>query len=204
MAKPKNKYYVVWSGREKGIYSSWDDCKAQISGFAGAKYKGFPNRQEAEAAFQQPYKFSRKPAKPKKAVGKPIYPSLSVDAACSGNPGIMEYQGVDSKSGETLFHRGPFHDGTNNVGEFLALVLGLAFLKHQKKNFPIYSDSRTAISWVRKKKCNTKLAQTSRNKELFEAIRKAEQWLKDNAYTTQILKWETEVWGEIPADFGRK
>jgi ribonuclease HI len=130
--------------------------------------------------------------------------SLSVDAACSGNPGPMEYRGVYVKTGEEIFRQGPFEDGTNNVGEFLALVHGLALLKQRNLDMPLYSDSKTAISWVRKRKAATKLERTGRNDAIFELIERAEKWLQTNSFKTEILKWETEAWGEIPADFGRK
>ena len=127
----------------------------------------------------------------------------AVDAACSGNPGPMEYRGVDLNTGRQIFHFGPMH-GTNNIGEFLALVHGLALLKQKGSDLPIYSDSRNAISWVKKKQCKTLLTETAANKPIFDLIQRAEHWLQNNSYTTQILKWETSVWGEIPADFGRK
>lgn len=136
--------------------------------------------------------------------GKPNYNSIAVDAASSGNPGVMEYRGVDTRSGKQLFRQGPFPQGTNNIGEFLAIVHGLAFLKARNSNRIIYTDSRTAMSWVRKKHCNTKLQPNAKNEALFELVDRAEQWLKDNPYTTPIVKWETKAWGEIPADFGRK
>jgi len=116
----------------------------------------------------------------------------------------MEYQGVDTKSGKVLFRQGPFPEGTNNIGEFLAIVHGLAYLKKRNSNRLIYSDSRTAMSWVRKRKCNTKLQENEGNHSLFELIQRAETWLKSNSYNTPIVKWETKAWGEIPADFGRK
>ena len=130
--------------------------------------------------------------------------SLSVDAACSGNPGLMEYRGVYTKTKEEIFRQGPFKEGTNNIGEFLALVHGLAYLKQIKSALPLYTDSVTAMSWVRAKKCRTKLEKSDKNAALFELVVRAENWLKKNEYTTTILKWETPVWGEIPADFGRK
>ena len=139
-----------------------------------------------------------------KRIGEPNLYSIAVDAASSGNPGRMEYQGVDTQTGKLLFHQGPFAQGTNNVGEFLALVHGLAYLKKEGSDRAIYSDSRIAIGWVRKKKCGTKLAPHSSNKILFELIARAESWLQANTCATPILKWETKAWGEIPADFGRK
>jgi ribonuclease HI len=130
--------------------------------------------------------------------------SIAVDAASSGNPGIMEYRGVDTQSKKQLFHKGPYEQGTNNVGEFLALVHGLALLKQKKSNRILYTDSRTAMSWVKKKQCNTKLERTAKNADLFTLVDRAVLWLKNNTYTTVIVKWETKAWGEIPADFGRK
>ncbi|MFN8337452.1 MAG: ribonuclease H family protein [Saprospiraceae bacterium] len=209
MAK-KQKYYVVWAGINPGIYSNWEKCQEQIIGFQGAKYMSFSNLGEAEYAFQRKYEdFVKKNNDPKPSIpiskNKIISDSISVDAACSGNPGLMEYQGVETESGRPLFHQGPFEDGTNNVGEFLALVHALAML--QKKELfqkPIYSDSKIAMLWVKNKKAKTKLELTPRNKILFELIERAENWLNTNTYKNPIYKWETESWGEIPADFGRK
>lgn len=209
MAK-KNKYYVVWKGKRPGIYNSWEECKAEIAGYKGAQYMGFASLAEAEEAYESnyaAYKGKKKPGYTSAELlklGDPNFHSISVDAASSGNPGIMEYRGVDTKSKKVLFHQGPFEQGTNNVGEFLAIVHGLAYLKQRNSNRVLYSDSRTAMGWVRRKKCNTKLAKTKANEKLFELIQRAEAWLKSNSYNTPLVKWETKAWGEIPADFGRK
>lgn len=217
MAK-KNKYYVVWRGRTTGIFESWEECKLQIDGFEGAQYKGYPTRELAETAHKLNYWQAVKQGKGNREQGTGntilnssffssysiVVPSLSVDAACSGNPGVMEYRGVDTATGREIFRLGPFEHATNNIGEFLALVHGLALLKQYNKTMPIYSDSVNAMAWVRAKKCRTKLARTEKNIEVFNLIARAERWLEDNHYTTQILKWDTPNWGEIPADFGRK
>ena len=211
MAK-KEKFYVVWKGKRPGVYTTWDDCKAAITGYKGAQYKSFPTFDQAKKAYNSNYeeykgkKNSSPGLSPEQLlmIGEPDYHSIAVDAASSGNPGVMEYQGVDTKSGKKLFKQGPFKQGTNNIGEFLAIVHGLAFLKQHKSDRIIYTDSRTAMSWVRKKTCNTKLVETIENKDLFDLVRRAITWLKTNSYTTPIVKWETKAWGEIPADFGRK
>ena len=208
----KEKFYVVWKGKRPGIYTSWDDCKAMIAGFKGAQYKSFKTFNEAKTAFDKDYEESKgkkddRPALSKdelERIGSPNLHSIAVDAASSGNPGKMEYRGVDTRTKKQLFHQGPFEEGTSNVGEFLALVHGLAFLKQHQSDRIVYSDSRIAIGWVRKGKCNTKLAKSRKNKGLFELIQRAETWLAKNKYTTVIVKWETRAWGEIPADFGRK
>lgn len=206
MAKGQ-KYYVVWKGKTPGVYSSWEHCQEQIKGM-DAVYKSFPTEEEALQAFRE------HPAKHIYAHKKPVvvaenisimYPSIAVDAACSGNPGRMEYQGVDTKTKELIFHQGPYEDATNNIGEFLALVHGLSYLQRNGHHeTPIYSDSVTAMAWVRNKKAKTILEHTPKNQIIFELIERAEHWLKTNTYKNPIIKWNTEVLGEIPADFGRK
>lgn len=219
----KQKYYVVWRGVEPGIYTTWAECEQQVKGVEGAVYKSFPNREEAEEAYFsapeayiQPRQAASAPAgappsqKPQRSDSLLPLPegvtadALAVDAACSGNPGKMEYRGVYLKTGQVVFHYGPVF-GTNNIGEFLAIVHALALLRQKGTPLTIYSDSRNALLWVKKKKCRTTLARTPRTEELFRLIERAEKWLHENTYNDMPLrKWETAQWGEIPADFGRK
>lgn len=194
------KYYVVWQGKKPGIYTSWEDCQRQVHGFPNAKYKAYTSVEEAEEAYKSGDKFRKKTSPSMDYLKK----SVSVDAACSSNPGEMEYQGVYTGSGERLFHYGPVPKGTNNIGEFLAIVHALALLKKKGSLLPVYSDSRTAISWVRNKRANTNLVEDEETKDLWEVIHRAERWLRDNSYENEVLKWETKLWGESKADFGRK
>jgi ribonuclease HI len=204
----KKRYYVVWNGVEPGIYRTWQECEAQIRGVKQALYKSFDTLEEAEKAYSSsPYGYIGSKAKgngtPKELPTTIIRNALAVDAACSGNPGMMEYRGVYSGTGEEVFHFGPMF-GTNNIGEFLAIVHGLALLKQKGIDIPIYSDSRNALLWVQNKACRTKLPRDTKSRELFGYIERAEKWLRENRYSTKLMKWETEQWGEIPADFGRK
>lgn len=213
MAK-KTKFYVVWQGRQTGVFTDWKECEAQIKGFEDARYKSFDSLQDAENAIQRNYwefvaragqKEAPKPTTlPPAIIGKPLKEAIAVDAAWNTATGDMEYQGVYLQSGTKIFLQGPFKDATNNIGEFLAIVHGLAYLQKKESNLPIYSDSRTAIAWIKKKHANTKLELTPRNKPVFEMLQRAERWLAANKFTNPILKWETEYWGENPADFGRK
>ena len=218
MGKKKPKFYVVWQGRDPGVYKSWDECQKQISGFSGAKYKSFDNLASAEQAFTEHVDdhwgnsgdAKKKPATPERSLeelesmGVDLN-AIAVDAACKGNPGPLEYQGVEIYSNVNLFHQGPYANGTVNIGEFLAIVHALALLKHATQtDRVIYSDSRIGIGWVKQGKCKTKLTQTVENQKLFQLIGRAEKWLKENKVTNPIRKWETKLWGEIPADFGRK
>ena len=209
----KEKFYVVWEGVTPGVYASWTDCQLQIKGYEGAKYKSFDTREEAERALaSSPYAYIGKNAKKKTEAARTgsdtlpasvIDNSLAVDAACSGNPGPMEYRGVHVASRQEIFHFGPMK-GTNNIGEFLAIVHGLALLKQKGFDMPIYSDSVNAQLWVSKKQCKTKLERTPQTEQLYQVIARAENWLRTHPINIPIIKWETKKWGEIPADFGRK
>lgn len=208
----KNRFYVVWKGRKTGVFDSWELCKAQIDKFPGALHKSFSTQALAEAAFRKndlTYQVTTKPHAisliEKKSINQqPIAMSIAVDGAWNVETGIAEYQGVETHSKKCLFRMGPFEDGTNNIVEFLAIVHALAYTKKHSLFLPIYSDSRTAIKWVKDKKANTKHTPSDRNKPLFELIEKAITWLNTHHYTNPILKWETQLWGENPADFGRK
>ena len=95
--------------------------------------------------------------------------------------------------------------GTNNIGEFLAIVHALALMEQRGiADRAIYSDSYNAILWVKKKQCKTKLARTAKTERLYQIILRAETWLRTHTVSTPVLKWETQRWGEVPADFGRK
>ena len=214
MTTNQGKWYVVWQGTEPGVCDSWAECEARVKGYPGARYKAFKTQEEAVRAFRDgdnPGDVLRAIAHgPAVHVNYEAFPeivhdSIAVDGACSGNPGDMEYRGVDVMTQAELFHQGPFPDATNNVGEFLALVHALAFFdKTGNTHTAIYSDSRTAMAWVRDRKCKTKLARTPRNEHLFAIIARAEAWLASHNPPNRIIKWQTDQWGEIPADFGRK
>ena len=215
------KFYTVFKGHNPGVYDSWEETKLQTDGFPGAVFKGYATSEEATEAFRR---FSdiedrselfrlianattkTEPTSQSVSQDNPEvdWTAWAVDAACSGNPGKMEYRGVDLQTGKVIFHVGPFDDATNNIGEYLALVHAMALMAKKGEYHNIYSDSRTAQSWVRKKKVNTKLQPTSRNAKVFELLARASVWVNTHHFPGKIMKWQTERWGEIPADFGRK
>jgi ribonuclease HI len=206
---PKQKYYVVWKGRKTGVFTAWAECEKQVKGFVGAQYKAFDSEAEADAAFLAKYEDYKGKAssngKWKLADEKPIIPSISVDAACNGAPGKLEYRGVNTETGEELFRAGPYPEGTNNVGEFLAIVHALTWQVKHNMHVPIYSDSENALVWVATGQCKTKLKHSPKNALLFALIKSAENWLSENELPEdKIMKWDTDMWGENPADFGRK
>lgn len=212
----RKKFYVVWNGYATGVFDSWEECQLQVKGYPDARYKSFDSQQAAVDAYRgDPAEHigilksiadhNRKPVVNYAAVPEINMQSIAVDAACSGNPGDMEYRGVWLPTGQELFRVGPLAGGTNNIGEYIAIVHALAMLdKAGRHDITIYSDSKTAQSWVRKGRANSNLMRTSANARVFELLARADAWLQAHAPRNPIVKWRTEEWGEIPADFGRK
>jgi ribonuclease HI len=214
------KYYVVWIGKTPGVYADWPLAQTQIQGFPGARYKSFVNLEEAKLAFQKPWQdfvkakvdgggFSQPKNEPKilseEFLKEIVADSIAVDAACSGNPGKMEYRCVYTLAPEIeVFRSQVFPLGTNNIGEFLALVHALAMFHETKPTLTIYSDSKLAMGWIKAKTCRTKLVHNAKTEYLHSLVVRAETWLKTHKFKNKVLKWETKKWGEIPADFGRK
>ncbi len=213
MSAPKRKYYVVWVGREPGIYDNWDDAREQIEGFPGARYKSFPDSRTAADAYRAGPQAVRPLANLSRVMPEMVnyeaFPEIDihavcVDAACAGNPGPTEYRCVELSTGHEVFHAGPFPQGTNNIGEYLGLVHALAHMTQIGDTRSIYSDSRTALSWLRRRHSNTKIIPTPANARIRALLTRADAWVATHTWPNKVMKWNTEEWGEIPADFGRK
>lgn len=193
----KKKVYVVRRGRTPGLYATWGECQRQTTGFRGAEFKSFTSRADAQAWLDS----ANAPASEMPKTG------IAVDGACSGNPGPMEYQGVDIATGETLFSDGPYAGGTNNIAEFLAIVDAARMIADSKHPGPIWSDSNTAMIWVTKGAANSTVDPRKVDPALRLLVTGAENWLASrgaDAGPLPVYKWETDQWGEVPADFGRK
>lgn len=215
----KRKYYVVWNGFAPGIYDTWEECRRQVEGFSGARYRSYNNLIDATEAFRgdpdEQLELMRAIAgrmkrTPAQQVDYSAFPeirldAIAVDGACARNPGPMEYRGVRVSTGEEFFRIGPLDGGTNNIAEYIAIIHAAALL-HKSGDYttPIYSDSRTAQSWIRKRHSNTKIEPTPENAKVRALLERADAWMEVNDIINPLLKWDTELWGEIPADFGRK
>lgn len=199
------KRYVVRNGIKTWIFTQRSEVQPLVSGVKGAKYKSFPTLQDAEQGFKagrEPYYQTEK--KWNEKLLPFVKKSIAVDAACSSATGIMEYQGIDLVSEKIIF-KVTQPNGTNNIGEFLAIVHGLSRLQKEKKtDYALYSDSKIAINRVKNGKCKTNFPPTTGNTPLFNLIKRAETWLANNSFSTPILKRQTEERWEIPADFWRK
>jgi ribonuclease HI len=206
--RKKTKYYVVFAGRERGVFSSWAECETSVRGHPAARFKSYGTRVEAQAAFRagssEAHVERRKTEDAQVWRTAIVMPCLAVDAACTSPAGgVVEYRGVVLPDGSVAFAAGPFENGSNNVGEFLAIVTGLSWLAERSLTWPLYSDSAVAIGWVvTHGKCNTTL---DVGPLLKAQVMWAETWLrKHRGQKGDVRKWETGTWGEIPADYGRK
>lgn len=220
----KVKYYVVWVGKKTGVFTTWAECQAQVSGVKDSKFKSFETKQQAESAFKDGWQRhwgsgkNAAPAQPRGQAGSSVkqtvmleaeaasidYDSISVDVGTRGNPGPVEYKGVDTQTGDILFYVGPIQNGTNNLGEFIAIVHALRYLKEKGSKQTVYTDSRTALSWLRNKKVASTLKRDASTAKIWELTDEAVKWIQMNTYANKVVKWNTEEWGEIKADFGRK
>jgi ribonuclease HI len=201
------KYYVVWTGRKRGVFASWASCSRSVFKFPGAKYRSFKTLVAARAAYAHgpiakaaPLWTTAKPG--------PVLPCIAVDASCRGPPGPTEFRGVMlltpvAPAGEVIFQSPVYKMGTNNIGEFLAIVRALMWLEQTNQDMAIYSDSAVAIAWIKNGRASSQMEGVS--EDLKDELLKAEGWLVIHANTiTRIHKWDTRAWGEIPADYGRK
>jgi ribonuclease HI len=213
MAAPKKKFYIVWNGSRPGVYSTWSECEGVTKGVKGAKFKSFPTRVAAERAFRDGATAhwgkgktkTKKSTVRKASVGEPIPGSLCVDAAWNSVTKVMEYRGVWLDDGSVVFAEGPFEAATNNIGEFLAVVQALEYLSDRDSEAAVYTDSKTAMSWVRKRLVRSESIQLGKtSKEIEHMVEAALKWMKGNPQRSRVLKWETQVWGDVPADYGRK
>lgn len=216
------KCYVVWVGRKPGVYVDLNDALEQVDDYPGASFKSFDSPEEAAIAFRQGSARAdgndiarllldaQRHHMPRP--GQADYLSIpeidpdgwAVDAACAGNPGKMEYRGVELMTGRELFRVGPFEQSTNNIGEFLAIVHALSLMFQRGERHTVYSDSKTGMAWVRNRKVKTQLARNAKTEKSFQLMERALSWLNTHTIDVSIRKWETDRWGEIPADFGRK
>lgn len=211
------KYYVVWEGLAPGIYDSWEECQLQTANYKGARFKSFPTLEEATEAYRgnpSDYMGLFKAMAQRRTTPQVNYDAIpeirtdaiAVDAACSRNPGPVEYKGVLVATGEVIFKVGPLQGGSNNIGEYLAIIHAAALLARSGDfSTPIYTDSRTALSWVNHGAHRSRIVPGPSNAQLMEILARADAWLRSNGpVRNPLIKWNTEQWGEIPADFGRK
>ncbi len=160
------KYYVVWKGRKKGVFTDWDTCKQQVDGFAGARYKSFKTRNEAEAAFSgKAITPGTTTPKKKTASGSvnthtasdvaaiKVDTKIFTDGGCEPNPG-------EAGSGIAIYRNDQVSElwyglynpaGTNNTAELNALHHALMIAKEelgQNKSVVIFCDSKYSIQCI--------------------------------------------------------
>lgn len=134
--------------------------------------------------------------------------NIYVDGACSGNSasnGIAEYRIVGDDKVTEIYRSRKFR-GTNNIAEYLALCHAILLMNRDFPNekFTIWSDSVTAIAWLRDE---PKSAMTLNDDTAWtiNQVWKAHKSIKNSHnMNCRVEKWDTKTRGEIPADFGNK
>lgn len=145
------KFYVIWVGREPGIYSDWPTAQKQIMKFSGAKYKSFPSKAEAEAAFA-----GGTVSSDANLSAPPVKTDIVIycDGGCDPNPGKAG-SGVAVYQNDQLSQLwyGMFNpNGTNNTAELNALYYSLRLAQHainQGLSAQILCDSMYSIQCIR-------------------------------------------------------
>ncbi len=155
----KKKYYAIAQGIKPGIYTSWPEAEAQVKGYAGAKFKGFPSREEAEMWIKNPDIPSTKSKSPKKdspnnTFNKPVLADncieIYTDGGAINNPGPGGYGVVIIVDGETTELSGGYKNTTNNRMELMACIKGLAALPVRNRAVALFSDSSYVVNGISK------------------------------------------------------
>ncbi len=157
MAKPK-KYYAVAQGRTPGIYTTWfgpGGAEEQISGFTGARYKGFSTRREAEQWLQDPSSATAAKKRERRdelsADGNPPLHAVVIytDGGCLGNPGPGGYGAVILEGEKRTEISQGFQRTTNNRMELMACIMALESLK-TPSDVVLHSDSSYVVNGITK------------------------------------------------------
>jgi len=156
------KYYAIAVGRQPGIYELWPLAKAQVEGFAGAVYKGFLSRAEAEAWLAHPP--TRRSAAATRGAHSPTLspPAPEKTAACRGgvtiytdggaryNPGPGGYGVVILEQDERRELSAGYRLTTNNRMELMGCIVALRSLKDRHLPVALYSDSSYVVNGINK------------------------------------------------------
>jgi len=137
-----------------------------------------------------------------------------VDGSTRGNPGPSEYRAMNLATGEVVFHC-KIGIATNNITEFIALAHCVLYCIQNDLTTEIYTDSQTALSWLRKKSTNSSLPNNEKTAIARDYMNRIIAKLKDvniiyDGIDTKVndniivSKWYSSEYGEIPADFGYK
>ena len=181
--------YVVFVGREPGIYSNLSDCLEQLRGFKDRKYLSYTSLAEAEEALKRYnqgtlYIGDNISDTLKQDINSGIYISCTYDAQTEQ----WAAYGKDIESGMELLSIDAMPFATKNLTEFLAVVAVLRYCKNRGKLDNVYVDNIKILNWIHNKKAEYFIQKNQKNKELYTAILAAEKWLSDNANYNNVTR----------------
>lgn len=154
----KNKFYAVAAGRMTGIFQSWSQCEAQVKGVAGARYKGFVTREEAEKWLDDGGVYERKvkATKPAPKVRKPEPEAVDgklfvyTDGSSLNNPGPGGWAAVILEKNGPCELFGAFRRTTNNRMELLACIRALEAVEDRGDEVVLHTDSSYVVNGIEK------------------------------------------------------
>lgn len=187
------RFYVVWVGREPGIYSTWPECESQVKGFPRAKYRGYDDELTARAAFEAGHDVGPD------LLGREgeLFPrAIAVQAEVSATE--LGYVGVGTDTGNALFRVNTRERAPADVAEFLGVCHALALNAREGVRVPVYCSSDLALRWVRNKRCGMDLAALANARRVRELVERAEHWLSAHELNNPVLKWDHYARGAIP------
>jgi ribonuclease HI len=172
MAK-KNSVYAVANGRSCGLFATWGECKEQVDGFRGARYKGFTNRAEAQEWLDE------NSSSPRPHNVDHIDYTIYTDGSCLRNPdgpGGWAVVAKDESTGAVTEQSGGNPSTTNNRMELTAAIKALSFTP-AGACIALYTDSQYLknglTSWVagwKRRKWKKSDGSPVMNKDLWQEL----------------------------------
>ncbi len=207
----KYSCYAVLEGRVPGVYDTWNECSAQVTGYSGAIFKGHICHSSARYEFRlhqrrkiAKFKIRTTPlAKKKKVSTLPTSEYIVAGASYDRFNDTLTYRVVMGGTNETLFESEVYSGGNQSLGEYLALIEALKWVRENyKHDIPVLSNSMSAIIWIENKAYKGSLGIHDMDSDLYLELKKAKEYLSDMCqdgykYSLNTLKWNNKLLGCI-------
>ena len=191
--KTNKPYYVVWQGHRPGVYDTWTECKAQITGFDRPQYKKFSTRYQAFHAYQKGSSYREN----LRASDLPVFEkkSILINASTDTQRNLTSYYGLYLNSNRRMFSN-TISSADKRIGLFLAAVKALSILHKHRTLLPVYTESLEIISAVKDKRF-VALNPQAESAKVNLYVRVALAWLEKHP-PPPLLHWNAAYWGELP------
>lgn len=143
------KYYAVKAGRKTGVFESWDECKSAVSGFSGAAYKSFTNREDAIDFVNGSAKSQKAQNREEKQSEAFAYVDGSYDDTTkSYSYGMVMMHGEDELHFFKKFEKDDMSDMRNVAGEIEGSMAAMKYcIENGIKSISIFYDYEGIQKW---------------------------------------------------------